>query len=56
MTLSQEVRALNPDPIISSEMSLLYAFTFSEDSISTYLQGLLKTRTAHKSLESTLQM
>lgn len=56
MALSQGFRVLTPDPIISDEMSLLYAFTFAEGRISTYLQGLLKTRTANKSLESTLQM
>lgn len=56
MALSQEVRALDPDPITSDELCLLYAFTFSEGWISTYLWGLLKTRTANKSLESTLQI
>jgi hypothetical protein len=30
MALSQEVRVLDPDPIISDEIRLLYAFTFSE--------------------------
>ena len=30
MALSQEFKVLTPDPIISDEMSHLYAFMFSE--------------------------